>query len=109
METITGEAAAGEPGPLAPRGVPTIGDAQRAGSKCACAAPEKLSGVTTIKPSAGVCAHSVGSMETGTEAAPPAATSANMPWLIELDQALNFADPAIASVSVPYSSSLAAV
>jgi hypothetical protein len=47
-----------------------------------------LSSVTIIEPSAGVRAHSAGSMVTGTEALPPAGTATKSLWLIELDQAL---------------------
>lgn len=51
--------------------------------------PFLLSGVTTIKPRAGVIAHSGRLTDTGTDALPLGGTTANWPLVIELAKALN--------------------
>src|SRR5439155_5685872 len=70
------------------------------GSSAASPEPALLSSVTIISPSAGVCAHSVGLIVTGTVPDAPFGTVTKSPWLIELEHALYFAVPATASTKL---------
>src|SRR5581483_9201270 len=66
------------------------------GISCASSAPLLLSSVTTISPSAGVCAASVLFTVTVLVPVAPGATLTKSPVLTELDETLNFATPGTA-------------